>query len=530
MSASPTTPHATTTAPPPAIPLARSDARDTATWDVLRWLMPFALLHGLLYLVLIPPWQHYDEPTNFEYARLIAEDGQLSSVGAVNRATRWEISNSMERGNFWRGKPTPMVAWDVPFIGYDQRVHPPLYYLVATLPIRATLGLPVEVQLYAARLIGVLLYVCSVAAVWRLGVVLAPDRPVVQLALPMTYATTASFASLMTAVNSDVLINFTGAALLLGCALLIRDGLRPIPLILAVVSLVVGVMAKRTALMDVVPLALALVWSVARRPVRFGPWLWLTLPIMLAGSLLTLQIDSSGPYPTLGLRPWVNLLDSAYLRLDLDRLVHSLSDWRNSLPVYREFFTVAFVTHWGTYGWGDVHLGPLWVWTMLILSAASLVGLARWALQGGQGATLWQRRCYGMFAALAAVGCVAMLFRLHPLPPYGDYFYLPRGRYLYGMLAATIALLLLGLSALLPEQRRDQGMLALCGLFVLVDTLGMAGILIMHYYGLPWPLEVVSRGKPGLLGLPPLYVVLGGLYLGSLFIALRRIGATLRLA
>jgi hypothetical protein len=516
-------------APPQTLLVPLAAAQPMREWSVLRWLLPLAVLHSLLYLILVPPWQHYDEPTNFEYARMIAESGRLSRVGEVTVPTRWEIADSMRRLDFWRGQPQPMVAWDVPFIGYDQRVHPPLYYLVAALPIRATLGLPVELQLYAARLLGVLLYALSVAAVWRMAVALAPHSPAVQLALPLAYAAVPPFAALMTAVNSDVMINFTGAALLLACVLLVRDGLRPAHLALALLALVVGVMAKRTALTGAVPLALALIWAVARRPIPGLRWLWLVAPAALLAAPLALRVDSSGPNLALGVQPWLAALDAAYLRLDIDRLVHSLTDWNNSAAVYPAFLFVAFTSFWAAYGWGEVAISPLWVWTILAVSAAALVGLARVALRRGPALALWQRRSYWLLAAVAATGCVAMLLRLHPLPPYGDYFYLPRGRYLFGSLAATMALIGLGIAALAPPGRRDAAALALCAFFVAADTFGWAVALIGHYYGAPWPLVTLSAGKPWLLGLPPLYLAVAGLYLLALWGAARRLAAAPRL-
>lgn len=498
-------------------------------WTVLRWLLPLALLHGLLYLILVPPWQHYDEPTNFEYARMIAEDGRLSAVGLVNRPTRWQIADSMNRLNFWRGQPQPMVAWDVPFIGYDQRVHPPLYYLVAAAPIRATLDQPVEVQLYAARMVGVLLYVLSVAAVWRMAVALAPESPAMQLALPLAYASVPPFAALMAAVNSDVLINFTGAALLLACVLLVRDGPRPAHLVLALLALAVGVAAKRTALIGVVPLVLALLWAFVRRPIPGGRRLWLAVPLALLAAPFALRVDTAGPNVALGLRPWVNALDTTYLRLDLDRIVHSVTDWNNSAPIYPEMLSVAFSSFWGTYGWGNVLIAPLWVWTMLAVSVAALVGLGRIALGRGAALPLWQRRSYWLFAAVAAAGAVAMVMRLHPLPPYGDYFYLPRGRYLFGSLAAIVALIMIGVGALVPPKQRDIAVLALCALFVAADTFGWAIVIVGHYYGGAWPLVQLSAGKPGMFGLPPLYLAVAGCYLLVLAGAARRLAAAPRM-
>jgi hypothetical protein len=40
------------------------------------WFIVFiAALNGLLYLFLVPPWEHNDEPGNFEYAWLLANMG-----------------------------------------------------------------------------------------------------------------------------------------------------------------------------------------------------------------------------------------------------------------------------------------------------------------------------------------------------------------------------------------------------------------------------------------------------------------------
>lgn len=527
MSAPPTTPRA------PAAQAATVRTHHAAVdlrreWVVLRWLLPLTLLHGLLYLALVPPWQHYDEPTNFEYARMIAESGRLSAVGEVNRPTRWQIAESMNRGDFWRGQPQPMVAWDVPFIGFDQRVHPPLYFLVAALPIRATLALPVELQLYAARLVGVLLFTLAVAAVWRLAVVLAPASPATQLALPLIYASVPPFAALMTAVNSDVLVNFSGAALLLGCTLLIRDGPRPVPLILALLALAVGVLAKRTALIGAVPLALALLWALFRRPLPRLRWLWLAVPGALLAAPLALRIDTTSPTFALGTRPWLTALDNAYLRLNIDQLVHSLTDWSNSGPLYPLLAQVAFSSFWATYGWGDVLISPLLVWAAGALSLLALVGLARWAAGGGPPLTLAQRRTSWMFLALAATGCVALVMRMHPLPPYGDYFYLPRGRYLFGSLPAVIALILLGVASLAPAGRREHAVLAVAGLFLIGETAAWAVALISHYYGPPWPLATLGAGKPWLLGIPSLYLLLPGIYLAALAGAVRRLSAAAR--
>jgi hypothetical protein len=225
----------------------------------------------------------------------------------------------------------------------------------------------------------------------------------------------------------------------------------------------------------------------------------------------------------LGLRGWVNALDASYLRLDLDRLVRSISDWNNSAAIYPNMINVAFTSFWAVYGWGDVHMGPFWVWTFVGLSAVATAGFMIWALGEGRRWALWQRRVVLMFLAVVTMGWVALVLRLHPLPPYGEYFYLPRGRYMFGALPATVCLLALGAIGIAPKGWRDFALLALAGFFLLYDLYGLMAHIIGHYYGAPWPIIVLAERKPGLMGLPPLYLGLLCAYGLILAVAIRRL-------
>ena len=494
-----------------------------ADWAILRWLLPLVCLHGLIYLALVPPWQHYDEPAHFEYARLIAERGEVTAAGVFDPAMRWQIVASMGRFRFW-GDATPLFSAtaDPPLIGYDQHVHPPLYYLLIALPIRLTLSQPVEIQLFAARLVSVFLYTLSVAAVWRLSVVIAPDMPRTHMAMPLLYALVPPFAAIMTAVNNDVLVNFTGATLLLGCALLIRSGLSLPALSLTLLSVLVGVFAKRTALPFLPPLVLALFWAVARRPLRLRRWLLIAGVVLLGVAVVSLQLDSTGASPKLGLRPWVNALDASYLRLSLDPMMRSLTDWELSAQIYPELFWIAFSTYWAVYGWGHVPIGTGWVWALLILSGvASLsLGISMWRL--AHVIPLWQQRIGWLFFAVIVSGFVALILRVHPMPAYGGYAYLPRGRYLFSGMPATAWVLTVGVLGLVPKAYEGYAVRALLAFMLVFEGAGLTR-LVQYYYATPWPIAVLAAQKPGLLGLPPVYPVLLCLYLFFLIAFLRRI-------
>src|SRR5690606_32996478 len=54
-----------------------------------------ALFQGLLYLFLLPPWQHYDEPTHFEYACLLAARSRRPEINEVNTTVRREVAASI---------------------------------------------------------------------------------------------------------------------------------------------------------------------------------------------------------------------------------------------------------------------------------------------------------------------------------------------------------------------------------------------------------------------------------------------------
>ena len=88
---------------------------------LLLALLVLALLRGLVYLALLPPWQHYDEPTHFEYVQLIAErkklpqlfnilKGEMSLIGP-----RPEIPALVERYEPWQRKrfavPQGITGW-----------------------------------------------------------------------------------------------------------------------------------------------------------------------------------------------------------------------------------------------------------------------------------------------------------------------------------------------------------------------------------------------------------------------------------
>jgi len=172
---------------------------------LLAVILLVGLIHGLLYVFLMPPWQHYDEPTHFEYVWLIANRPGLPKPGDYDPDMRRQVAISMLEHGFYRDLDyRPNLNDEAVNIGYTQLDDPPLYYLVASLPVRLLHGQNVTLQLYAARLVSLCLYLVAILIGWgMLGELVVAGHPL-RWMVPITIALLPGFTDLMTAVNNDV--------------------------------------------------------------------------------------------------------------------------------------------------------------------------------------------------------------------------------------------------------------------------------------------------------------------------------------
>ncbi|MCS6880090.1 MAG: glycosyltransferase family 39 protein [Oscillochloridaceae bacterium] len=447
---------------------------------LLRWLLPLALIHGLLYLLMVPPWQHYDEPSHFEYAMQIAL-GEGAAPGGKSVQLSHEIADSMYRHRFWPPGVRPDLLGPEPApVGENQRIHPPLYYTLIAFPLHQIRYLAVEAQLYLARAISVLFYTLTVLAAWRIAVTVTPDEPALQIALPLLVLLTPTFADLMTAVNNDVLVNMAATAAILGTVQLIRDGPRPSALALAVLGLIVAVLAKRIGLVLVPLIGFALLSSLHRRPVRRRLVAGIGLVMLAVAGIAAFRPVTvegpSGPHLVLAARSWLAALDAAYLRLDIDNWIRSVSDPDLIGERYRYLIYVAFTSFWARFSWGQASAGPVWDWVFAFLALAAMLGLARGFLTARRALPLWQQRCMWLFFGAVTLGWMALFARLHPLPPLEFEVYIPRGRYMFWAIVPTLWLLLVGLRLLLPAGWRIAGTWLLVALFVIFDLVALVTI------------------------------------------------------
>ncbi len=247
----------------------------------LFWLVFLAgLLNGLLYIFIIPPWQHYDEPTQFEYAWLIANRPGLPNPGDYDQSMRRELAASMVEHGFFRDmdiQPDLLAQSEPVWIGISQTGDPPLYYWLAALPLRLLRWNDVTLQLYAARNVSLLFFMITLLAAYGVAGAL---RLSPAWLLPAMLALSPGFVDLMTSVNNDVgAVAFFSLFLWSGIRL-VRGGFHWPSLVGLLASAAGCFWTKNTAVVAVPLAALAIVlagFPGARRKVAWG--------LLLAGAL-----------------------------------------------------------------------------------------------------------------------------------------------------------------------------------------------------------------------------------------------------
>ncbi len=251
-----------------------------------------ALLQGLLFLWLLPPWQHYDEPTHFEYAWLIANHGHLPAANEFDRPMQRAVINSMLSHNFYWNLPKPNLQDEQAklSLGLSELDHPPVYYMLVSLPLRLVRQRDVTTQLYIARLVSLALFLLTVTAAGGITRNLTSPRSGLRWAVPLAIALFPALSDIMTAVNNDA-----GAICLFTCFLwlgvrTIRCGLTMDRTLGLVALAVLAPFVKNTAALALLLLPLVLLLALW---VQRG-WQWRYMALLGASTSACLVVAVFG--------------------------------------------------------------------------------------------------------------------------------------------------------------------------------------------------------------------------------------------
>lgn len=248
------------------------------------------LLNGLLYVFLVPPWQHYDEPGHLEYVWLLAHQPGWLNPAAPNPQIRRQILASMQQHNFFRDMPQTWSLLETPAnIGIRQLDDPPLYYLLAALPLRLFRFSEVIFQLYLARLVSLALYLFTLWAAWgALGEILPHRDHPLRALVPISMALLPAFTDLMTAVNNDVGAVTVFTAFVWGVAALFRRGLSWRTILFSGVPALLALVTKSTVYLALPLWLLAIAWQLWGRAKTWSIPVSLLAPVcILLGMAIT---------------------------------------------------------------------------------------------------------------------------------------------------------------------------------------------------------------------------------------------------
>jgi hypothetical protein len=252
--------------------------------SLLALILAAGLVHGLLYVFLVPPWQHYDEPTHFEYAWLAANRPNWPQPGDYDQAMRRQVAVSMLDHGFFKGlsyRPNLEAVSEPIWIGYSELKSQPAYYAVASLLLRLLHNADITLQLYAARLTSLLLYLISIALAWGLVAELVAAGSPLRWLVPTTMALLPGYVDLMTAVNCDAGAVAAFGLFLWGAIRLLLRRFTVLNLLWATGAALLCFKTKSTVMIAVPLLGLALLLAAAR-----GRWRW---PIAAGMAMATLS-------------------------------------------------------------------------------------------------------------------------------------------------------------------------------------------------------------------------------------------------
>ena len=291
-------------------------------WPILL----LALLSGLIFVFLVPPWQHYDEPNHFEVVWLAAYKPGWPQEGDFDRAMRVATLESMIEHDFFRGMDAvPSLNAEKPSIGAVPQIgDAPLYYWLAAWPLKLFSPLEVTTQLYAARIVSLLLFVSTVYLAWATIRLLVSEDSPLRWMVPAFFVALPAFVDIMTAVNNDVAAIATLTLFIYAATYLMIRGWHWQHFLLLFLASVLCILAKRTVFFVIVLIPIVLLFTFFQRKKQRWAWLLLTVGGILALAASFRYGDAAAWYRRTPQAPVTRALtaeaplDTAALRLHIE--------------------------------------------------------------------------------------------------------------------------------------------------------------------------------------------------------------------
>jgi hypothetical protein len=490
-------------------------------------LLALALVRGLLYASLTPPWQAPDEPGHFEHAHLLAYYGRLITLEDARPELEGALIRSLYQYRGWeyvrQTPPDPVPARLHELTGLNSRTlwRFSLAYVPYALAARPLLGQDVTLQLLAMRLVSVLLSPLVVLLTYLTARLVEPRSQVLALAAAIFVLFLPQHTYINAMVSDGNLAELFACGALYLLVKLQQAGITWPRMLGCGLCIALAVLTKATGYF-LVPLVLivgmSMLWrwlqSTGQQPAQTR----LPAPALLAATVVGLLLL---PALSLAVLPLVSSQPLAMLA-NIGSNQENLRDgWNYLLRLNqdREFeqaLRSVFASFWGDFGWMIAGLPQVVYWALFVPPALALLGWgARWRRRQFSVERLSPYPLLGLAALLPWAFMVAW-FVASPVGLHSN-----QGRYLFGGIIALALLLVRGWLHLAPASFAGRTLWAITLGMVALDMLALFGTLLQYFFPEAWPsvpglLAGLTAHKPGLFGWAGWYVGLVAVYFGLL--------------
>ncbi|MDP8235278.1 MAG: hypothetical protein P9M08_02740 [Candidatus Erginobacter occultus] len=165
---------------------------DAGLRAALAILLIITIFRGVLYILFIPPWQSPDEPTHFEYVKILAEGGN-PFCPRPDLELQKRIILSMDRFRYWQlvdvdvPDPLPDNFRRTPFLyraASQLQKNPPFYYITAALFLRLGSERSILSEMYRLRILSLMFTLLTVIVVFFAAREFEPEQPLLALVCP----------------------------------------------------------------------------------------------------------------------------------------------------------------------------------------------------------------------------------------------------------------------------------------------------------------------------------------------------------
>lgn len=303
------------------MPLLNSDQRVTSrggaplSRGMSLLFVALALLRGLVYAAVVPPWQAPDEHGHFEYAWLVSQHGPGVGPEAISPQLQRAVLASMAEFDFWRftHQPTPaelpdgfldpqqaLLSKSRPQVG-DER---PIYYWLVGGLLRA-LGTPdVLTSLYIGRFVSVALFAAAVGLTAYGARALFPGSISMEVLPPAFVLSLPMLGQMGSAFHSDALGVLAGTLFFVTLIPVFRDGLTWRRGVAVIGALGLALLSKKTTLFLLPTGVVAVPIFIWTRGICLPRWVKWGLVgsavIVVVGALILRAIDVKEPLDWIG--------------------------------------------------------------------------------------------------------------------------------------------------------------------------------------------------------------------------------------